>query len=121
MTVAGLLLFAVECVGDERLDERYAYAAFGRRARAEASRRGAQLVHAGFRNSAPLFHLRIAAPPRTEEEIKGMHGSVLVVTTEEVRAELEARLGPLEIVDSADGNPDSSDPPRLVLCAPTGR
>jgi len=120
MTAAGLLLFVLECARDARLAERYTYAAFGRGARAEASRRAAQLVHAGFTNGAPLFHLRIAAPPRTVEEIAAMEGPVLVVATEEARGELEARIGPLEIVDAAEGNPGTSDPRRLVLCAQGG-
>jgi len=115
--VAGVLLFAIESVRDLRTDERYAYAAFGRGARLEASRRGARLVHFGFRNSAPLFHLRIAAPPASEEEIARIPGPVLVVAPADLVAKLEAKLGPLEIVDSAFGNPETSDPPRLVLCA----
>lgn len=118
VTVAALVLFGYECVRDAQLDARYAYAAFGREARVEAARRGARLVHTGFRNPAPLFHLRIAAPPMTDEEIARTQGPVLVVAPEELRGKLEEKLGPLEIVAAAEGNPESSDPPRLVLCAP---
>ncbi|MFN0007000.1 MAG: ArnT family glycosyltransferase [Planctomycetota bacterium] len=117
---AGLLLFVLTCVRDAQLAERYAYAAFGRNARAEASRRGKQLVHTGFNNGATSFHLRIAAPPMTEEEIAAIPRPVLVVATDELRGKLEARFGPLEIVDAADGNPETSDPRRLVLCVLTG-
>lgn len=118
VTAAGLVLFVLESANDVRLDARYAYAAFGRDARKEATRRGAQLVHTGFKKSAPLFHLGIAAPPMTEEEIARIEGPVLVVAPEEIRAKLEETLGPLEIVESAEGKPASSDPPCLVLCAP---
>jgi 4-amino-4-deoxy-L-arabinose transferase-like glycosyltransferase len=121
VTGGGLLLFAGECVQDYRLDARYAYAAFGRGAQLEASRRGVPLVHSGFKNSAPLFHLGISGPPMSDEEIARIGGPVLVVAPEELKAKLEARLGPLEVVDAAEGNPKSSDPPRLVLCAPAAR
>jgi hypothetical protein len=116
-TVAGLLLFAYERVKDVQLDARFGYAAFGEKARAEASRRGAQLVHTGFKNPAPLFHLRIAAPPMTDDEIARVRGPVLVVAPAELERELEAKLGALEVVDTAYGDPETSDPPELVLCA----
>jgi hypothetical protein len=121
VTAGGLLLFAGECVREVQDDARYRYAAFGRDARAEAARRGARLVHSGFKNSAPLFHLGISAPPMTEEEIARIEGPLLVVAPADMKERLEERLGPLEIVEEARGNPESSDPPRLVLCAPAER
>jgi hypothetical protein len=118
MTAAGIGLMIVECVQDHRSATRYAYSAFGRSAREEASSRGARLVHTGFRSSAPLFHLRIAGSPSTVEEIAGTGGPILVVAPDRFQAALEAELGPLEIVDTAEGRPGTSEPPRLHLFAP---
>ncbi len=118
---AGLVLLGIESANDLRIDRRYPLAAFGRDAQAEARRRGARLVHVGFKKSSPLFYLGIAAQPMTEEEIARIEGPVLVVAPEEMRGGLETALGPLEVLEAADGNPVSSDPPRLVLCARAGR
>jgi hypothetical protein len=115
--LAGVALFVMTQLEPGPQAAAWSWRGFGETARAESAQLGAPLLHAGFRANAALFHLGIARPPSTDDELLAAPRPFLLVTTPAQLDRLTALVGPLQELARAEGEPGSADVELVLLRA----